>query len=108
MKNCSQIPKEWNNNKRFWMDIHGKCLLYYEGSYCYGRSLELRSTPTSSIFEWNFPTYNLKSVSLCPPSTSTTTQKPPPPQNPTTKRPFQPPSQGVNVGGDKLNFYHFI
>ncbi|XP_021949157.1 uncharacterized protein LOC110846648 [Folsomia candida] len=104
MKNCSAVPQEWNK-KRFWLDIHGKCLLFFEGSYCYGRSLQLQSTPSSSVFEWNFPSYNLKSVSLCSPSTPQ--QQQPPAQ--TTARPSTTTSwsQGVNVG-DTGNDYEKV
>jgi hypothetical protein len=69
MTNCSAVPQNWNSGV-FWIDIHGKCLQFYEGAYCSRRSLQLQSTQESSIFKWNFPSYNIKSVNLCKQSTS--------------------------------------
>lgn len=72
MKNCSSVPDDWNVGQ-FWVNVHGKCLQFFEGRVCSGRSLQLQPSSSSTIFRWNFPDYNIRSVSLCegvPPSSS--------------------------------------
>ncbi|ODM92674.1 Limulus clotting factor C [Orchesella cincta] len=72
MSNCSAVPQNWNVGQ-FWVDVHGKCLQFFEGRVCSGRSLQLQPSPSSSVFKWNFPDFYISSVSLCqggPPSSS--------------------------------------
>lgn len=72
MKNCSSVPDNWNAGQ-FWVDVHGRCLQFFEGRVCSGRSLQLQPSSSSTIFRWNFPDYYIKSVSPCqsmPPSSS--------------------------------------
>lgn len=90
MKNCSAVPENWNKGQ-FWVDVHDKCLQFYEGRVCSGRSLQLQPTPVSTIFKWNFPDFIIRSVSVCqsmPPSTF---------PNQSTGRPIGGPGSGSNA-----------
>jgi len=64
MLNCSSVPNKWNG-WLFWIDVHGKCVQFFEGQVCSGRSLQLQPTAASSLFKWNFPDFYAQSVSLC-------------------------------------------
>jgi len=64
MSNCSAVPQNWNVGQ-FWVDVHGRCLQFFEGRVCSGRSLQLQPSSSSTIFKWNFPDFVISSVSLC-------------------------------------------